>query len=192
MRLFVAIDLSTDLRAKLRDQITVLQDFLDTKSVRWVNPDSVHLTLKFLGETPSHRLGEIIQTIEPIAADHSIFEMEVGGFGCFPNIKKPRVLWTGISEQSGVLQKLKSELELGCRKLGYEAENRPFKPHLTLGRVRRQARSAERRELAEKLVDVSIGDLGIEKVDAFYLFKSDLKPTGAVYTKQATFQLVGD
>jgi len=189
MRLFVAIDLSASIRKSLSEQIRDLESILDTRTIRWVKPSAMHLTLKFLGETPDHKVEQIQSTLAEIAPQYSPFTIQIGTFGCFPNLRKPRVLWVGIHEQTGSLKKLHRELEMEFRKLGFKAENRPFQAHLTLGRVKKNISSAELDILRSQLGDVKIEELGKETVEAIYLIRSFLRPTGAEYTRLGMYEL---
>jgi len=189
MRLFVAIDLSASIRNSLAEQIKDLESILDTRAIRWVKPSAMHLTLKFLGETPDHKVERIQSTLADIAPRYSPFTMQIGTFGCFPNLRKPRVLWIGIQEQTGILKKLHRELEMEFRKLGFKAENRPFRAHLTLGRVKKNTHSKVLGTLRSQLGDVRIEELGKETVEAICLIRSILRPTGAEYTHLGLYEL---
>jgi 2'-5' RNA ligase len=189
MRLFIAIDLSASIRKSLSEQIRDLEKILDTSAIRWVKPSAIHLTLKFLGETPEHKVERIQSTLTEIAPRFSPFIVQIGTFGCFPNLRKPRVLWVGIQDQTGSLKKIHHELEMEFRKLGFKAENRPFRAHLTLGRVKKNLNSAALDTLRSQLGDVRIEELGKETVEAICLIRSILRPTGAEYTRLGLYEL---
>ncbi len=189
MRLFVAIDLSPDLRESLRMSINHLKSIVGSTQVRWVNPEGVHLTLKFLGETPSNRIEEISGVLKRIASQHSIFTFHVSIFGCFPNWKKPNVFWVGVQEPTGELEKLCNRMEKAFKDLGYPQEGRAFKPHLTLGRIRKGRNFAELVDLTSQLEKIQIDHVGTQEVRDFCFFSSELRPAGAVYTKLAGYEL---
>jgi 2'-5' RNA ligase len=189
MRLFIAIDLSASIRKSLSEQIRDLEKILDTSAIRWVKPSAIHITLKFLGETPEHKVERIQSTLTEIAPRFSPFTVQIGTFGCFPNLRKPRVLWVGIQDQTGSLKKIYHELEMEFRKLGFKAENRPFRAHLTLGRVKKNLNSAALDTLRSQLGDVRIEELGKETVEAICLIRSILRPTGAEYTRLGLYEL---
>jgi 2'-5' RNA ligase len=189
VRLFIAVDLSQSLREKLNRQIEQLRGILGEDHIRWVKASGIHLTLKFLGETPENRIERISHTLEEITPDYSSFPIRAGDFGCFPNMKRPRVLWIGIHEDTGRLVALHREIESAFQKLGYEKEGRTFKGHLTLGRIRKRVRSNELKTLANQLHNVQIDDLGTQVVNEICLFRSVLRPSGAEYTRLGTFVL---
>ena len=130
--------------------------------------------------------------LKAIGDRHSSFQLSIGGFGCFPNLRRPRVLWIGIQDPSGNLQKLHAEISLGLAKLGFDREARTFHPHLTLGRVKRGVRREDVRGLSSKLEGVNVGKLGLFQVGGINLMRSDLQSTGAVYTRLAWVAFGGD
>ena len=115
-------------------------------------------------------------------SQHPAFEIEFGGLGAFPNPKRPRVIWIGIQAPAG-LEALQHGIEAAAATLGYPGEKRPFSPHLTIGRVKQNAGSAGMQKIRTALEETKVGSLGTAQVTAVHLFKSDLKPTGAVYTQ---------
>ena len=191
MRLFIAIDLSGALRENLSEQIHRLNKLLDSSHIRWVKPSGIHLTLKFLGETPENQIEKIKDELGDITPKYSSFSMQIGGFGCFPNMRRPRVLWIAVHEQSGVLKQLHQDIESKFHKLGFKKEGRPFRGHLTLGRIRKGLSSSELKRLSEQLNEIQIEDLGIETVSELCLFRSVLRPSGAEYTKLGVYKFMG-
>ena len=190
MRLFVAIDLSEDLHEALHTHIRHLKSVIESNAVRWVNPAGIHLTLKFLGETPPNQIEAISNLLTKVSNQYSPFMIHVGTFGCFPNWIKPRVFWIGVTEPEGKLENLQSALEVGFHEMGYPKEGRKFHPHLTLARIRQKPRSSGRLdEITDPLEKVHIGELGCQQVNEFCLFQSELRPDGAVYTKLGVYPL---
>lgn len=189
MRLFIAIDLSHTLRKHLSDEIEKLTQILGSDSIRWVKASNIHLTLKFLGETPENKLDRIKNTLEDVTSQFCSFKMDIGEFGCFPNFRKPRVFWIGVHEHKGILKQLHRVLEADFQKIGFKKEGRPLSAHLTLGRLRRNISSSELQELSTKLVTIQIDNLGIEDVNEICLFSSVLRPSGAEYTRRGVFRL---
>jgi 2'-5' RNA ligase len=189
VRLFIAIELSRDLRESLRINIANLKSIVGSDEVRWVNPESIHLTLKFLGETAPDRTEEISRVLESIAAQHSGFAFHVGSFGCFPNWRKPNVFWVGVQEPSGELERLRNRIEDEFQDLGYSREGRAFKPHLTLGRLRKGRNLAKQLDLTNQLEKIQVDHVGIQKVSDFFLLRSELRPEGAIYTKLVKCEL---
>ena len=191
LRLFIAIELSSQVKQALGDLQAELRRQLPAKAVRWTNPEGIHLTLKFLGDTPPERVGSIGQALARAAAGFEPFSFAVAGFGCFPNLHKANVLWAGVPQVPKALAGLQRATELHLGQLGYAKDGRDFSPHLTLGRVNRQIPGAERKALAGVLGQVEVGSLGVVPVERVLLFKSDLQPGGAVYSVLSTASLAG-
>ncbi|NLF13911.1 MAG: RNA 2',3'-cyclic phosphodiesterase [Anaerolineaceae bacterium] len=182
LRTFIAIDLSPELRANLGDLQDRLRGELGRGSVRWVQPQGIHLTLKFLGDTPREQLDAIQRALTRAAATAEPFTISAGGVGCFPNTRQPRVVWVGLEEASGALLRLRNAVESEVSPLGFPIEKRPFHPHLTLGRVQRGASSGDARRVGQVVAATTTGDLGEMAVSTVSFIKSDLRPSGAVYT----------
>jgi 2'-5' RNA ligase len=190
IRTFIAIELDES----IKDGLTKLQERLKGKvprgSARWVRPGGIHLTLKFLGDVPADQIGEITGALERSCQGFAPFSLSCGGLGCFPNLKRPRVVWVGIQEETGTLAQLKKAIEENVAPLGYPTEKRKFSPHLTLGRVQKRASSGDRRRLGELVGALEIGILGQMEVRSVNLIRSDLRPSGAVYTQLAEVELI--
>jgi 2'-5' RNA ligase len=188
MRLFIAIDLSDTVRKHLSEQINQLTRLLGDDSIRWVKVSNIHLTLKFLGETSEDKVNGIKHTLQDIASQFSPFDMQIGEFGCFPNLRKPRVFWIGVHEPTGILKQLHRAIETDLEKLGFNKEGRPFTAHLTVGRLKKRIASSEMRTLTKRLESVQIGELRTEIVKEICLIRSVLRPTGAEYTQLGIFR----
>ena len=188
MRLFIAIDLSDTLRKYLSQQINQLIGLLGDESIRWVKVSNIHLTLKFLGETSENKVDGIKHTLQDIASQFSSFDMQISEFGCFPNLRRPRVLWIGVHEDTGILKRLHNVIETDLDKLGFNKEGRPFSGHLTLGRIKKRISSSEMRTLTGRLESIRIEELGTEIVKEICLFRSVLRPSGAEYTRLGSFK----
>ena len=186
IRVFWAINLNQEIRVALREFQFRLRK--DIPSIHWVKPESLHLTVKFLGEIDEEQLTSIQRAVEIGIQDCTPFSLEVRGFGGFPTIKQPRVLWAGISGEGAVLQRLVSQVEEALIPLGFPAETKAFRGHLTLARVKQGGReigmALARSQVLEK--DHYFGMLPVEKL---CLFRSELKPTGAVYHRLTEIQL---
>jgi 2'-5' RNA ligase len=180
IRTFIAIDLPGSMLDKLDAIIEQLKH--DSNGiVRWVPAHNIHLTLKFLGDISPANIQILCTILEAEVRRHSPFEFVVSGLGAFPSSRRPRVIWVGVQAPE-TLAILHSGIENEARKIGYAPEERPFSPHLTLGRVGHNARPEEIRQLSNSLVNYKVGTLGTVKVDSLCLYRSDLKPGGAVYT----------
>lgn len=189
VRAFVAIILPEFMLRSLHEQIDLVREYVPAGTIRWVRPENIHLTLKFLGKVSPDHLNEIKDSAEQVAARYSPFSFDVSNFGCFPNFRRPRTLWIGVQDPSLTLSNLHSELEDAFEELSFPKEGRAFHPHLTLGRVKRHVRGEVARLLSEGLEEVKIGNLGQVEVKDICLMQSDLRPTGAVYTQLASAQL---
>lgn len=132
MRLFIALNLSENERRRVHRAAQPLRD--EGLPVRWIDQDKLHITLKFLGDVRSEKLPEIEETMARVADATRAFEMELGGFGAFPTIRRPRVIWLGV-DASPELRCLKQDLEWGLGDCGFDPETRAFHPHITLGRA---------------------------------------------------------
>ena len=189
LRLFIAVELSPEIRQALGRVQADLQRQLPPRVVRWTIPDGIHLTLKFLGDTPEPLVPAVSQGLQAAAASFEPFELRVAGFGCFPNPHRARVLWAGVPRIPQPLAGVQRAIDLHMARLDFARETRPFSPHLTLGRVSDRISPSERETLAGVLARTQVGDLGAVQVDEIILFKSDLQPGGAVYTALARSRL---
>jgi 2'-5' RNA ligase len=191
VRTFIAIELDETIRIALADLQERLKAKVPRDSVRWVKSEGIHLTLKFLGNVPANRIEEVERVLTRSCAGFSAFSFSVGGLGCFPNPRRPRVVWVGVQEESETLKRLQKAIEEGMERLGFPPEGRRFHAHLTLGRTQRRASSGDVRRLGQLVEETNIGELGQMEARAVSLMKSDLKPMGAVYTQLAAVELEG-
>jgi 2'-5' RNA ligase len=191
IRTFIAIELDES----IKDDLIQLQERLRGEapqgSLRWVRPAGIHLTLKFLGDVPADQIGEITRALERSCQGFAPFSLSCGGLGCFPNLKRPRVVWVGVQEEMGTLAQLQKAIDENVAPLGYPPEKRKFSPHLTLGRVQRRVSSGDLRRLGELVGASEIGTLGQMEVRSVNLMRSDLRPSGAMYTRLAEVELKG-
>ena len=182
LRAFIAVEIPHEIRQAIHEQATVALKRTIGPLVRWVPPENLHLTLKFLGDISPASVDMLTQMLRAEADAARPFEMHVGGLGSFPSLRRARVLYIGIQAGAG-LEALNHGIESACVRLGYEAEERPFSPHLTLGRVRQEVSPADGQKIRAALEGLRIDSLGTARVDSAHLFKSDLKPSGSVYTQ---------
>jgi len=186
VRLFVAADLPAEVRSRLADLQRDLADL--PLSVRWVPPGGVHLTLKFLGEAAPERRAAIEAALAPPAATLAPFHLAAAGVGTFPERGTPRVIWVGLQGDVAAARRLQESVESALAPLGFARDDRPFTPHLTLGRVKGPARGDARPGLAR------LGQAGASEfvVRDYVLFESRLGPDGASYTPLARYPLRGE
>ena len=162
---------------------------LPPRLVRWVRPQGIHLTLKFLGEILASKVDTVSVAMVGACAAYAPFSLSIRGLGCFPNLRRPRVLWVGVEEPTGVLAALQRDVERALAPLGFPPETRPFSPHLTLGRVKGGARG--KIEVLGDAVGRTKARVGEMPVAAIHLMRSDLLPGGAVYTALSVARLGG-
>lgn len=187
MRLFVAINLPPDLRQRLFDSTAPLRT--GKFPVRWVMPDAMHITLKFLGDTEDERADSVRRTMREGTARHRPFTFRIGPVGAFPNLRRPRVLWLGITADS-VLSDLQRETERDLAQLGFDTEARRFSPHVTIGRARNEARPPAFNGLEPIAHSIAISAEPVV-VTAIDLMRSRLGRGGAVYERIDSFDLSG-
>jgi RNA 2',3'-cyclic 3'-phosphodiesterase len=182
LRAFIAVEIPPGIHQAIEKKTASIRAALNASLVRWIPAENVHLTLKFLGDVSPANLEMLEQMLSMEVSQHRAFEMEFGGLGAFPNSKRPRVIWIGIQAPAG-LAALHHGIEAATATLGYPDEQRLFSPHLTIGRVKQNVGSAGMQQIRTALEETKVGSLGTTPVSAVHLFKSDLKPTGAVYTR---------
>jgi 2'-5' RNA ligase len=189
VRTFIAIELPGEILRLMSGVQAQLKTGAPPGSVRWVHVEGIHLTLKFLGPVPASQIDTITAAMAAAARNVPLFTLTITGAGCFPNVKRPRVIWIGINEPTGRLNSLQRAVESTISPLGYPSEERGFQPHLTLGRVARDATPNDIKRLGEIVAAANVGALGQVSVTQIALIKSDLKPSGAEYTALQYAQL---
>lgn len=189
IRLFAAIKLSEDLEHELYALEGMLRSETLMRPVRWVVPENIHLTVKFLGQVEAARIPDSSAALSNSAKSVSPFTLTVRGLGCFPNFKRPDVIWAGLGGQLTEAAELVRRVEEAFAAIGFTRETRPFSPHLTLGRVRREARPAERAAVGSYLERIPTQDYGTITADSIHLIKSDLRSSGPVYTTISSIRL---
>lgn len=178
IRSFIAFELPDDVLAALSG----VQERLTSYRLRakWVRPASIHLTLKFLGNIESGNIDAITSAMASAAEGCAPLSLAAKGVGVFPNIRRPRVIWIGLSGAVNQLMKLQRKLEDHLGDIGFAKENRPFKGHLTLGRFKVGVNS---KEILQALTEFSVFETHTFTARELILYKSELKPSGAVYSK---------
>ncbi len=176
IRAFIAVELPE----AVKEYLSTLSDELKRArgDVKWVRPESIHLTLKFLGTVRLELVPALEAAAAPVFSREQSFGLRAGGLGAFPNLGRPRVIWAGLEDRSGSLGPLAASVESAVEPLGFPREKRSFNPHLTLGRVRSDAGKRDLAEAVRHRMD-SVGPSFT--VDHAALFQSILKPTGAEY-----------
>lgn len=189
IRAFIAIELSEELKASLAR----LQELIKLGSesyVKWVDPQGIHLTLKFLGNISVDKVSAISEAIAEVARSVAPFRLEITEFGAFPNTKAPRVAWVGLGGDLESLLRLQRGIDQALIPLGFPPEARAFSPHLTLGRVRDQATPQERRRLGERVASLEVQGQPSLYVDRVSLMRSQLTSKGAIYSRLSAAELL--
>jgi len=186
MRVFVALNLPKKERQRIHRATRALRE--GDLPVRWVEVDNFHVTLKFLGEVRPDRIGRVQGALERVAASTQPFSVALGGFGAFPTVRKPRVVWLGVNA-TPELRCLKQDLEWTLSEVGFDPETRAFHPHLTLGRAGAQDGAGAFRGLDETLAGMRFGsELPVRTLD---LMRSHISREGARYSVLSSAKLVG-
>lgn len=182
MRLFTALELNTKVIQNLTELVRRLRP---CAPVRWVHPQNMHVTLKYIGEWPVHRLDEVVRALNQVKLP-SALNVPLAGLGFFPNARNPRVFWVGGENTPG-LRQLASQVDAQLQPLGIAPEVRPYQPHLTLGRIEGNG-SLE--ELHQVIEDLPSREFGAIAPDRFVLYESTLTGAGSIYRKVAEFPFV--
>jgi RNA 2',3'-cyclic 3'-phosphodiesterase len=181
LRSFIALEIPAEIQSAIALATAPIRTALPKSLIRWVAPQNVHLTLKFLGDVSPANLECLAETLKEQAAAHAPFSISVGGLGAFPNARRARVIWIGL-EAPPALSALQRGVEAAAAQLGYPREARPFSPHLTIGRVAQAVSAADLQHIRSALESTKVGILATVRLQAVHIFKSDLQPAGSVYT----------
>ncbi|MGA7677046.1 MAG: RNA 2',3'-cyclic phosphodiesterase [Dehalococcoidia bacterium] len=188
IRSFIAIELPEEVKYglhRLQAELTLPQ----YSFVKCVAPESIHVTLKFLGNISPQKVAEITRVMEQASQGVSPFQLQITEVGAFPNMRQPRVLWVGIKGEMDKLIAWQKRIDDGLVPLGFVKETRPFTPHLTLARVRENCSPGDRRDLGEVVMKTPIEVDYKVAVNSLNLMKSQLSPGGAVYSRLAEVKL---
>jgi 2'-5' RNA ligase len=187
LRVFIALDLPAILRGELQAVSLRLQRSLAGAPLRWVAPESMHLTLQFLGDIDQAQMNEIELRLRGLTTGFTAFNVRLAELGVFPNLRRPRILWAGLQAPAS-LAELQRAVEAEMVELGFAPEDRPFTPHLTLARAHRDAQPAQLAGLATKLKAEQLAPLAA-RLDELVVFRSQLNRGGAVYNHLVRIQL---
>jgi len=185
VRAFIAVEMPRHITAALEAVQNSLKPF--NLKIRWVRPETIHLTLKFLGDIRPDTVDSIGRVLLATAAAHEPLSLWAKGGGVFPGVRNPRVIWTGLSGQVQELQLLHRALETNLTAIGFESENRPFRGHLTLGRAKGVVDPVKLSAALDQMAAFATEPFTAERI---ILFQSDLKASGAVYTPLTSADLV--
>jgi len=182
LRSFIAVETPAEIQHAIAQSTASLRNLVPKPLIRWVAPQNIHLTLKFLGDVSPTNLEQLAETLKSEAASHEMFSMSIGGLGAFPNQRRAHVIWIGL-EAPLALAALHHGVDAAAAQLGYPGEDRPFSPHLTIGRVAQTASGSDLQIIRGALESTKVGILGTIRVQAIHIFKSTLQPGGSVYTR---------
>jgi len=188
IRSFIAIELPEEVKAglhRLQTELTLPQYTF----VKCVAPESIHVTLKFLGNISPQKVAEITKVMEQASQGVSPFQLQISDVGAFPNMRQPRVLWVGIKGELDKLAAWQKRIDDGLVPLGFVKETRPFTPHLTLARLRENCSPGDRRDLGELVMKTPVEVDYKVAVNSLSLMRSQLLPGGAIYSRLAEVKL---
>ena len=187
MRCFIAIDIDEQIRRAIADLQNELRSKVDIRKsdVKWVNPENIHLTLKFLGEIKDEQIMDVCNITGDVAGRHNGFELDVGSVGCFGG-KSARVLWVGTGQGCEKLLQLQQDLEQQLDSAGWPREARKFSAHLTLCRIRNARAGVKLAQLARDYKDFNLGTMPADSVS---VYQSQLTPQGPIYTVLGNYKL---
>ncbi len=186
MRLFFAVLLDDHTRQRVALVQESMKRALAGQRISWVKEENLHLTLRFLGEQDEKGLRQAIETGQSVAGQHSRFRFVVRGAGVFPDVRRARVLWVGVEEPVEPLYQLAHHLERELRQRGFPPEDKPFRSHITLARIKEPPPGQVVQRLIESLPREPLGDV---EVRSFVLMQSVLHPNGSLYTPVHEFPL---
>lgn len=186
LRTFIAVEMSPEVRSRAQQLVSRLQT--TAAKVTWVKPEAMHLTLKFVGEVDLIDIHDVCQAVTGAVAEIPPFEIDVHGAGAFPTVGRPRTIWLGVGRGEAEMVELHEAIERALAGLGFRQENRRFRPHLTLGRVRGDRDLRELGQLISQHTDYSGG---VASVDEVVVFSSELEADGPVHEPLAVAPLNG-
>ena len=188
IRSFIAIELPAELKLELVQLEAQLKSG-EQPGVKWVDPDGIHLTMKFLGNIAVDRVEGITRAMEEAVRGISPFQLKVKELGVFPNFKRVQVAWVGLTGEVDKLAQLQKRIESNLTPLGFAPESRPFAPHLTLARLRAQTSPDEKQRFGQLIANTTFEAACTIEVDAISLIKSQLTREGAIYSQINSIRL---
>ena len=188
LRAFISVHMSDEARERLVQAIDSLSR-LGLSGVRWVRPEGMHVTLKFLGNIDPSMVEKVTEAIKLAARDTKPFALALSQPGGFPTLGDPRVLWVGLAGDLEPLCSLQRAVESQMRRLSFPREKRRFSPHITLGRVREGTRVGERHRIGDAFSRIGVDDVSPWRVGTVHLMRSTLTPAGAIYSRLAQVSL---
>ncbi len=186
IRAFIAIELPADIKMGLEELETSLK--AGRYRAKWVAPENIHLTLKFLGGISIDSINNVTQAMERAVTGITPFRLAVNGLGVFPNTQRVQIVWAGVTGNLEKLLQLQKHIDAELKNLGFVPESRPFTAHLTIARLRNEASSSERQLIGQKVIETSF-EGGEFKVESVNLMKSQLTREGPIYSRLVSVTL---
>ena len=186
IRTFVAVQLPQEIHRRLAKIARTLGE--SRADVKWVSEENFHITMKFLGPVEQDRMDDVLKAVESSSSGLSPFDLRLVGLGAFPRIANPSVIWAGVSEGTQELQTLAGRLEDSLERAGFPRESRKFSAHVTLGRTRSTRGAEQLGASIERLRNEEIGHFTVRRIA---VMRSDLRPSGPIYTPIADFEMEG-
>ena len=186
VRLFIALELPATVQETLYSPLKTIREQLPPRVVRWTPPPNIHLTLKFLGDVPLNQVEAVQNALKNAVEIYPPLDLVIQNVGCFPNAKRPYIVWVGLQDITGHLGDLQKSVEEQVAPLGYPRDDRPFKPHLTIGRVKRYVQGQALNNIGHAVQQLKIGKISDWQSSAVSLMESNLLPDGAQYTCRYT------
>jgi 2'-5' RNA ligase len=189
IRSFIAIPISKPIKDSIQSIIHILQQKCPNKSIKWVETNNIHLTIKFLGDSELYNLNHLTKQVHNSLEKMRSFDLAFSKLGAFPSIRNPRVLWVGcqINEQITNLYNLIDNI---CVENGFMSDSKPLSPHITIGRVKNPLSEAVSLQLNDVLTSLKAADLGSQQINNFFLYKSELTRGGPIYSPIDEFILI--
>jgi 2'-5' RNA ligase len=181
IRSFVAIEFPSTIQDAIIWQTTILRKNYPNPVIRWVKPENIHLTLKFLGDLAKSDLDVLARSLTDEAKRVEPFSISFTNLGIFPNSKKPRIIWIGVNSPA-ILMEFQSKIESLTSRHGIHIEQRPFSPHITLGRISERNSLLNIDNLILDISSIKVSTIDNVNISSIKIFKSDLKPDGPIYT----------
>lgn len=181
LRTFIAVDFPPEIVSKIAKIIQYFKTQTPEKALKWVPPENLHLTIKFLGDIPENKLDQVKRILTESVAGRLPFNIEIEGLGMFPNKNKPRAVWLGINCDH-TLSDIHQSLDQNLKAVGIDPEQRRFSPHLTIARVRRDIQTDARQAIGHTLAQFKVDSLGVAAINEIILYQSELTRSGSIYT----------
>ena len=185
-RIFCAVELPSEIRDRLHDHAARIRETVSEASASWSRPENVHLTLKFFGDVPTQKFPRISEAAERVVKGFESFRIAIGGTGVFPKPSRAQVLWIGVDDSSGRLSALQERLEEEFASEGFAREDRAYRPHLTIARIRKPDGA---RRLADTHLQMGFKQIEIA-VKELVVFRSELSSKGSRYTAISRHELI--